>query len=93
MFHTKVPMKRADPRHMESLPTSLQELLTQTEVQCTCSVAKCTLHVNRKLNSVAAVYTAHAVYTASTLFCLRGHAENNEAKVRYTAYCSVLFAV
>ena len=35
---------------------------TQTEVQCTCSVAECTQHVHCKLNSVAAVHTAHAVY-------------------------------
>ena len=55
-----------------------KSVLSQTEVQCTCSVAECTLHVHCKLNSVAAVYTAHAVYytlqaavyTASTLFWL-----------------------
>ncbi len=33
-----------------------------TEVECTCSVAECTLHVNCKLNSAHAVYTDHAVY-------------------------------
>ena len=35
---------------------------TQTEVECTCSVVKCTLQINCNLNSVPAVYTAHTVY-------------------------------
>ena len=37
-------------------------LVTQTEVQCTCSVVECTLLVHCYPNSVAGVYTAHAVY-------------------------------
>ncbi len=48
---------------------------TLFSLQCTCSVAECTLQVHCKLNSVAAVYSAHAVnYTmqaaVSTLFWL-----------------------
>ena len=61
----------------------------QTEVECTCSVVQCTLHVHGNPNSVAGVYTACAVkytlqaagYTASTLLLV--------IFIGYTAHCSV----
>ena len=59
---------------------------TQTEVQCTCSVAECTLHVHFKLNSVAAVYTAHAVYY--TLYLLQCRC-SVPVKLQFTLSCSV----
>ncbi len=58
----------------------------QTEVQRTCSVAECTLHVHCKLNSVAAVYTAHAVYFSLCSVVVVYTAQSMQSM--YSVHCS-----
>ena len=63
---------------------------SQTEMQYRCSVVQCTLQVYCVQNSVAAVYTAHALYHTLQF---AGHPactlpRHNKFVALYTAYCT-----